>query len=229
MSSSPRRPSDKVTFRESDHTYWLGEPGEGVRLFGATELLTAVGLIDTRYFTPASAERGTFSHQATAIFDRHRMGMNVGEKLDEEKLDPALRPFLTAYKKFTEACQPAWTDIEAPLYDKALRLAGTVDRVGMMRPGGTGKKRKVVLDIKTGSHANWHPLQLAVYQHLVTKRLVEAGAAPQTDTNKPMFERYGLYLTKRGTYALKHFTTATDIAVVMGARAVALWKESHGA
>ena len=40
---------------------------------------------------------------------------------------------------------------------------------------------------------------------------------------------YGLYLTKRGTYALKHFTTATDIAVVMGARAVALWKESHGA
>lgn len=221
--SSPRRPSDKLTFRADDHTYWLGEPDVGVKLYGANELLKSVGLIDTSHFTPGSAERGTLAHRATELYDDPEW------TLDEDNLDEALRPYLTAYKKFSDVCQPEWTGVEQKLCDKSLRIAGTVDRVGTMRPGGTGRKQRVVVDLKTGSFAPWHSIQLACYQHLATVQLVLGGAVPPSKVaSKPLVERYALYLTKKGTYSLKHFTEVTDIAVLMGARAVCLWKETHG-
>ena len=57
--------------------------------------------------------------------------------------------------------------------------------------------------------------------------MLKQGAAPAR-SSKPLVERYGVYLTKKGTYSLKHFTETTDIAVLMGARAICLWKETHG-
>jgi hypothetical protein len=113
--------------------------------------------------------------------------------------------------------------------DPSLLLAGTIDRIGTIRPAGK-KKRKVVLDIKSGSSsgAPTHALQLACYQHLVTRELLLQGVASPALSTKPKVERYALYLTKKGTYTLTHFTERTDIAVFMGARAVCLWRRKHG-
>lgn len=211
----------KVTFREEDHTYWLGEPGVGVKLYGANEMLKLSGLVNTTHYTEHGKTRGSFAHLMCEAFDRK------DQILDQDTLDPELRPYLDAYIKFTEVCQPEWTGIEKLMHDGPLRIAGTVDRIGTMRPGGTGRKVKVVVDLKSGAYAPWHGLQLACYQHLVTREMLKQGAAPAR-SSKPLVERYGVYLTKKGTYSLKHFTETTDIAVLMGARAICLWKETHG-
>jgi hypothetical protein len=221
MSNRPHHSGD-LTFRESDHTYWLGEPDTGTRLLGANEILSGAGLVDTRHFSKAAAERGTFVHQATEYYDREDMTLN------EDELDDQIRPYLEAYKTFTQDCQAQWAHIERRMCDPSLLLAGTIDRIGTIRPIGK-KKRKVVLDIKSGSSsgAPTHALQLACYQHLVTRELLLQGAAVTLST-KPKVERYALYLTKNGTYTLTHFTERTDIAVFMGARAVCLWRIKHG-
>jgi hypothetical protein len=207
-------------YRDSDHSYWHGAVN-ATRLFSVTEILVSAGLINTRYFSDAAAERGTFVHQATEYHDREDMTLN------EEELDEKIRPYMEAYKKFTLECQPKWTHIEHRVGDPPLRIAGTIDRVGSLKL--TGKARhKVVLDIKSGGAAPSHAIQLAAYSHFATRELLNAGAAQSASPTKPLVQRYALYLTSKGTYSLKRFTKTTDIAVFMGARAVCLWREEHG-
>ena len=132
-------------FRRSDHTYWAGHPDtSGIRLDGCTTILKEAGLINTKYFTDAAAESGSFIHSAFEYYDRPDL------VLDETKLDPKIQKYLVGWKKFTEECSPIWSEIEKPLFDPSLGIAGTVDRVGsLVLPGKTRRPRGVV-DIKSG-------------------------------------------------------------------------------
>ena len=209
-----------LTFRESDHTYWVGDPEEGTRLFSATQIGAEAGLVDTRFFSPAAAERGTFIHSATEYLDREDV------ELQEDDLDEAIVPYIVAYKKFTEECHPQWEGIEEQMCDPQLGIAGTIDRWGYINP--TGKKKiRVVLDIKSGASAPYHAVQLACYQHLITRKLLLMGNAHQHNSSKPLVERYCLYITKRGTYKLTKFSDVQDIAVFMAARTLVMWKNEH--
>ena len=185
-----------IHFRESDHTYWDGLPDEGVKLFSATQVGSLSGLVDTTYFKPEYAERGTFVHVATEYFDRHDVELN------EDELDPGIQPYLEAYKKFVADYKPKWEGIEE------------------------GYGVKVVVDIKSGSYAPYHALQLACYAHLVTRHLQLAGAAQQV-SSKPLVDRYAVYITKRGTYSVRKFSDIGDIGTFMAARSLVLWKEQH--
>ena len=211
-----------LTFRESDHTYWEGEPDTGVRLFSTTQILSLSGLVDTTYFQPKYAERGTFVHQATEYFDRRDV------ELDEDELDPGIVPYLEGYKKFVADWKPRWDGIEVMLHDPNLRIAGTIDRWGTLKPPKGKSRIKVVVDIKSGSTAPSHAIQLACSQHLISRHLQLSGAAKQ-HTSKPMVERYVVYITKRGTYSVKKFEDVSDIGVFMAARTIVLWKEQHNA
>lgn len=216
------KPGSKLVFRESDHTYWYGEPDVGVLLCSATQFLKEGGLIDTTYYTAGSAEKGTFIHKATELHDRPDM------ELVEDDLDPVIVPFLNAYKKFTYQCKPKWRGIEMQLADPQLGIAGTVDRVGTMTPPGGiySKPERVVLDIKSGSPQDWHALQLACYQHLVTKDLLLSGAASPINSSKPLVERYVLYLRKSGNYKVQKFSNLNDISVCMAALKIAQWRRA---
>jgi hypothetical protein len=209
-----------LVFRESDHTYWLGEPDVGTLLFSSTQIGSLSGLVDTTWFQPKYAERGTFVHQATEYYDRPDVD------LDESDLDPGIVPYLEGYKKFVADCKPKWQGIEVALSDPALRIAGTIDRWGTIKPPKSKTRVKVVLDIKSGSTAPYHAIQLACYAHLVSRHLQLSGAAKQ-HTSKPLVDRYAVYITKRGTYSLKKFSDVADIAVFMAARTLVLWKEEH--
>ena len=209
-----------LVFREEDHSYWIGEPDIGQRLTSATQVIQGVGLSETKYYTAGSAERGTFIHKATELYDRPDVG------LDEEELDKGIVPYLNAYKRFSRDCNPHWVGIERPLHDPQLLIAGTIDRIGFISPGK--KKERVVLDIKSGSPRSWHCLQLACYQHLVTRDLLLSGVAKQSTTSKPMVDRYALYLRKSGRYKLVKFTEAKDIAVFMSAHALLTWMNANG-
>ncbi len=215
---------DDCTYRDADHSYWIGLPGVGKKLISVTQVFVVAGMMQTRFFTAASAERGTFLHLATEYYDRDDV------ELDESELDDALRPYLDAYKQFVDDCNPAWTAIEERLADPALGIAGTVDRVGAFTPPGEKRRSRVVLDIKSTNRPGspFHALQTAAYAHLVSRKLVAAGKVAPQRTSKSLIDRYVLYVNSKGKYRLVEHTDVTDIAVFMGARSVALWKLEHG-
>ena len=165
-----------VAFDATTHRYSSGD----VALVSVTQAIRAAGLMgDTSYFTDEARDRGTAVHQMVEFFDQ-------GD-LDEEGLDPALRPYLDAYQWFVHDHQPTWTHIEARRADLTLRYAGTVDRAGTL----VTTPHAVVLDIKSGAPAPWHRVQLSAYLRLVRAELP-----------KPVAIRYALYLSADGTYNL---------------------------
>lgn len=218
--STAVRVAGDIHFRESDHTYWDGLPDEGVKLFSATQVGSLSGLVDTTWFKPQYAERGTFVHIATEYYDRHDVELN------EDELDPGIQPYLEGYKKFVADYKPKWEGIEEVYGDPSLRIAGTVDRWGSIKPPKSKSRVKAVVDIKSGSPAPYHALQLACYAHLITRHLQLAGAAQQV-SSKPLVDRYAVYITKRGTYSVKKFSDVSDIGTFMAARSLVLWKEKH--
>ena len=60
---------NNLQFRAEDHSYHVN----GVRLPSVTEILKDVGLIDTTFFAPEHAERGTRVHEATVFWDETGM------------------------------------------------------------------------------------------------------------------------------------------------------------
>ena len=186
-----------------------------MKLYSATQILTLGGLVDTTYFKPEYAERGSFIHAATEYYDREDVD------LDEQDLDPGIVPYLDGYKRFIEDYRPRWEGIEQILHDPDLLIAGTIDRWGSMVLPKTTERITVVLDIKSGSFAPSHAIQLSCYAHLLTRYLgvVYTGKLP--------LHRYAVYLTKRGTYRVKCFTDVSDLRVFLAAQAVVVWKERH--
>jgi len=136
-------------FREATHEYFIG----GNPVPSVTGVLKEAGLIDDSFFTPAAAERGTFVHQACALWDK-------GE-LDTCALDPVLVPYLEAWQKFRKESGVTPTIIEEPFYSLEHGFAGTIDRAWM------DGKHFIVCDIKSGPLPDWLPLQLAGYSILI--------------------------------------------------------------
>lgn len=210
-------------FRRSDHTYWAGHPDtSGIRLDGCTTILKEAGLINTKYFTDAAAESGSFIHSAFEYYDRPDL------VLDETKLDPKIQKYLVGWKKFTEECSPIWSEIEKPLFDPSLGVAGTVDRVGSLVLPGKTRRPRVVVDIKSGQSQRWHSLQLACYAHLWGRHLQLSGATDIQRTSRPFVDRFAVYVTSRGTYKVVQYKDQTDAAVFMAARTLVQWRRAHG-
>ncbi len=132
------------TFDPIKHEYAIS----GRAVPSVTQVLQRAGLIDDSWFTEDSRERGTFVHEATALFDR-------GE-LDFDRLDPALVGYVEAWQMFRALVPVKFDLIEVPMWSEEYRFAGTIDRAW---PGH-------VLDIKTGAFPAWMPLQLGGYSIL---------------------------------------------------------------
>jgi hypothetical protein len=179
---------------DENHVYRDGDK----TIPGVTDTLKAAGLIDTRWFDDYSRERGSLVHAATALFDR-------GE-LDEDSLDPVLRPYLDGWTRFLGETGFQPDRIEQIVFNPLHRYAGTLDRTGRM--GGKGW----LLDIKSGAAQAWTALQTAAY----------AACLPGT------WKRGSVELPGDGTYRLTEYKDRTDFAVFCGALNVAKWKQQHG-
>lgn len=78
----------EITFRESDHTYWIGKK----RVPGLSEILKKVGLVkDYKGVDPFYAMRGVATHLANELY--------LAGKLDESSLDQNVRPFHFAFTR----------------------------------------------------------------------------------------------------------------------------------
>jgi hypothetical protein len=174
--------SPALVFDAQTHRYSL----HGRTLCGVTAAIKSAGLIEDRWFSEQATVRGAYVHQALEYLD--------AGVLDDTTIDPQIAGYVEAYRRFLRdtSLGPVLLN-EARLCDAVLGFAGTVDRVRSIHD------RHAVIDIKSGTPAPWHGVQLAAYADLV-----------KVAFSWPTLNRYGLYLRPDGTYALKPYLDRSD-------------------
>lgn len=184
---------------EESHTYTLA----GKKLPGVTSILqplSGLHFIDREVLDAASAF-GRAVHKACELDD-------LGE-LDEEQLDPALGPYLSAWRKFSRDYAVKWTLIETLVHNAQQGYAGTLDRYGLVKGDDT------VVDLK--SSATLSPTvgpQLAAYQRAIP------GASLIT-------KRMGVLLKPDGNYEARRYTSPGDWPLFVSLLTLQRWCAEH--
>jgi hypothetical protein len=122
-----------------------------------TDILAAVGLIDTEWFRQYDLERGSAVHAATHYLDDRDLAW--------ESVDPVIVGRLRSYQRFLDEVKPEILAAEEAVLNEAMQYQGTLDR--RLRING----REGVLDIKGPSRAPWQALQVAMYAACFTRPL----------------------------------------------------------
>ena len=169
-----------LTFDEATHTYTL----DGIRLPSVTEVTRFCAYdykSDRPWLAEAAARRGTAVHEACALID-------YGE---EPEKTPEIAGYLKAYRRFLKDWKPEWKLIECPIADRDMKMAGTMDRFGIIH------NAPAILDIKTGQlHDAALSAQMTGYYQLL-----------QHERGGILFaELYALKLSHDGTYQLAMVT-----------------------
>lgn len=184
----------ELILNEQTHEYTLGER----KLPSVTRILKSAGLVDDRFLTDAGAKRGSYAHKALEYYD-------LGE-LDEEALDPQLKPYLQAWKEFRADVPFEIISVEERVSHPTLLYAGTLDRRIQLITG------QAVIDIKTGTPQGWHPIQTAMY----VMPFIE-----------PM-RRYAVYLDDGGRYRMEEHKDRNDFIVAKACISLHHWKKGQG-
>lgn len=186
-----------LTFDADTHTYRF----DGVVVPGVTTILkplTDFSAVPPHVLDAASAF-GTAVHLACELDD-------VGT-LDEDQLDPALAPYLDAWRKFSAEHAVQWDQIEQRVYHPTMRYAGTLDRFGRVDGDLT------VVDIK--SSVQLYPSvgpQLAAYANALMH---------------PYAKRMAVQLKADGTYVAKPYTDPSDWPMFASLLTVRTWCARH--
>jgi CRISPR/Cas system-associated exonuclease Cas4 (RecB family) len=176
--------NDRVIFDEENHRYFRG----GGELPSVTSIIKGAGLSpDYSMIKGASsaAEYGKRVHKTIEIYLTKR---------EEVYEDIFIQNALNRFKKFEE--EFFYVPIECEKIVSGSDYAGTVDLIGEI---GKRFKKKVIVDIKTGSPANWHVVQLSAYR-----------AAYKRETGLEL-DCYALYISSDG-YKVKPFAVHELIA-----------------
>lgn len=196
-----------LTFEAETHTYKYYD----VVVPSVTQVLD--GLEDLSMIPAAVLENkrqiGTAVHMASELDD-------LGT-LDESTVDPAVVPYLDAWRLFKQEHQPEVIAIELKLFHDIHRYAGTVDRVLIMNGITT------VADIK--ARTSLSPvvgLQLAAYEELYKQNSM----AKQLLDNKT--QRIAIQLMPDGKYKIKSYNDRRDIAVFLSQLKVNQWRSANG-
>ena len=159
-----------------------------------TQVLGLAGRIDSTWFTPEAAERGSCVHRWTEQLDR-------GE--DPQPLPDDWMGYAEAYVAFLHTVKPVWAPdgIERAVCRSDWGLAGRIDRVALDVHGRPG-----IVDIKTGGKSPWHTHQLSAYNAML-----------------PTGCRWTVHLSREGKYQLVRHDDVTayrqffyDLARVRG-------------
>lgn len=159
-----------------------------------TTILSDLGFYGnaSQYFTEESSQRGKFVHQL--------VNLHLNDNLNEESLDPQLKPYLNSWIKFKSDSGFVMVSSETYLINDVYGFGGTYDLLGLIND------ELSLIDIKTGSvNKKATALQLAGYEILIGKRC----------------KRYALDL-KPNKASLIPFTDRTDRTIFLSA--VTCWK-----
>jgi len=173
-----------------------------------TRIMLDAGLVDARWYTELSAERGSAVHKACYLAD--------GDELDESSLDPRIVGYLEAYRRFRTECnfRPRWREHE--VVSRRWQYAGRLDLAGSLVMRHETSPRLAVLDIKTGHAGPQTGVQLAAYGRALIELIGQAAS------------RYALELREDGTYRLVPYTDPADWSVFLAALTVTQWRKAHG-
>jgi hypothetical protein len=180
-----------VNFDEATHTYTV----DGQIYPSVTQILVAEGFIDPTWFTEWSRQRGKLAHLCTHLDD-------TGE-LDESTVDPALAPYLEAYRRFKRESGFIVSGSEVQMAHAGYRFAGTLDKVGTFKDATCA-----IIDLETGGHQITKAIQTAAYEILKGSR----------------YNRFALQLKDDGLYKLHPFVDRQDKSVFLSALSLYYWK-----
>lgn len=143
-----KRRAEAVTFDPLTHCYTV----DGAVKPSVTQLIDAIGFMDKRFMQDRT-ERGRYVHAQTL---HHEDGI-----LDLDDVEDAYRGYVTSYAAWFEMARPGVLLREQVLYDPAVDVAGTVDRLFYL--DGWPE----VCDFKAGVPQPWHQVQTAGYARLL--------------------------------------------------------------
>jgi len=162
-------------FDEKAHIYY----GDDVPMPSVTQILKAAGCMG-HYKGTKARDRGSAIHEATEVWDTLKIVP-----------DDECKYYVEAWAKFSTDNKIEILASEQQVYNEQLWYAGTLDRI--IRINGF----IAMLDIKSGSKADWHRLQLAAYA-LCWPDEINLGMV--------------VYLKPNGRYTTETFTAAHMIA-----------------
>jgi hypothetical protein len=152
-----------------------------------------------------AADFGTAVHDMTYLYDRN--------DLDTESLDPALMPYLAAWRAFMQVTGWQTEVSEQLVYSKRYLYAGRYDRKGICNGKIT------ILDIKTGiknkATVKTTGIQLAGYQ-IAHDELCKDGKVKQ---------RIAVWLAGDGSFKVETYTDKCDQSRFLACLTVANIKE----
>lgn len=177
--------SVRFRFDASDHTYYALDTGE--ELPHITGMLEAAGLIDDRWYTEESSERGRHVHDLTAEFD-------LGA-IDPKSCTSRFKGYLQAWATVSGILRFDWTYVEEPRVHPFYRYGGRPDRVGRIgQAHGVG-------EVKSGDPAKSHAIQTAIQCILV---------ADELGLPAPSLVRYAVYVKADGSYKVMQHDNRRD-------------------
>ena len=137
-----------MNFDPALHEYSDG----GVIIRSVTQILKAAGLIDDRWFSEEARDRGSAVHTLCERYAHSIRFDNTGRPL-------ASLEYVNAFERFVEDFGVCDIDTETMIEGEidGHRYAGKYDLMAEIQ------SKRVLIDIKTGAKAKWHPVQLAAY------------------------------------------------------------------
>lgn len=207
MTTAVASPAAELRFDPGEHRYWLG----GREIPSVSSILSPITQpLYSRmpeWRREETAQRGTFAHKATELYDQDR--------LNWETLDPKLEPYLNAWLAFRYATDVEILEIEQRVVHPILWYAGTFDRVAILNGALT------VLEIKTtaGSPEPFWGLQLAAYQQAYNLD------KPKTDQAR---KRVSVQLRPDETYVLTEWPDPQDVSIFNSFLSTRHYMAAHG-
>ncbi len=155
-----------------------------------TGILEAAGLIDDRWYSEESCERGSCVHRLTADYD-------LGAIEDTQDVNSKYQPYLLGHVECMQLVPHRWDHIEEPLMDPQARFGGRPDRVGIAYGAWA------IDEIKSGLVDDVHEVQTAL-QALLVEHIIGVPAES--------IVRYAEYLKPNGKYRfVEHKKTRRDM------------------
>ncbi len=143
-----------IEFDAERHVYTV----EGRITPSVTQVISAAGLIDSKWFTEESRIRGSYVHRATELLDANDLFMG--------DIPPEYMGYISAWMRFKREADFTPELREHRVYHPKWHFCGTLDRTGFF--GLRAANNRALLDIKTGVPAPWHPLQVCAYTKALT-------------------------------------------------------------
>lgn len=211
----------RLVFHEEGHRYEL----DGQPIPSNTQILKSEGLINDMFYTPDGRDRGIFIHAACWY--------SCEGALDWDTVKPEHVNYIEAFERFVIESEfhvdynelPVWG---APGFGTRLDVLGT----GQFQVNGVFCRRRVIVDIKTGSVPAWVGLQLGGQMSAVKERIQaqDEGWTHLEEINGHPYPEiaFALQLNKNGTYRLKEFNDPTAEDTFRGLVYAHNWKARNG-